>query len=1040
MKEFHYSNISQRKIIHFNIFLSFTIFAVLLSNVYLLLKYYSFYSPAFKIIVIIVAIGLLLGNVLGKVLFSKKVNHRFLYIIAELAFIILFILFTVRNIFMPDSGEFFITLFFSFKYSVPALLLIMVLFFGIKLNYSIRVSSGDFIDKKQGIETVIGLVLCGISAGISLSVLLYSFNMPLLLTIPLGLLLVPTIFMIDLPYKPASYFTKDYEEEKDRDASAQPIMEHDASLFTYLNVVCLVIYAYLGGASISRYYGDQIYVTMAYMALLFILMAAGYGTGRLIKVSNLYIYGESFFPIAFLVFLVMVMSFSRQIHFLFGIILFAPMAFLLGIVLSNSIGAVINRYDSVKRATIIEFSLLIVPLPVLVALCLVSLTNLWFYIIICIVMIINVVVPAISIVNSTISGFKKGIYFFLSLFFLPLFIFMILFFRISLDNNVYVTRTEHFEELTTVNYNADYIRNEGVVTMNGRPVFALSDSVVRNLKRSLVPVALYHPEGKKMLFIDGNQRFFRSPVIGYYKYSLCLDELSDRDVDYNRLPISGTQKYIPDSAPLLSFIEKNRTIYHSIIDIPNLLDQDMNAFRFSGAYYAIVKRCLDKGGVFAQVYNIPGCRPELLSMALKNLKRSFKRHGVYFFSNIMIVFASDNDKALMINQQSYERLIGFLNSHEDLNRIFMDEPHVCAHLSSTRLDDILSVIPSNNFFPGLYLTEPERLRLKKSFIDDYVIKNRLVFDQIDSVSDERAFMQTLATSFQNNDGIISLLKKTELAEARRDYHEETKLLFDLKKQAEFKITLQGYVLKMLAYKEKYYYNAALNLEKNKKWSEAQELYRAVLTINPDNFNAHYRMALVCITLQDIEGSFSYLQQAMRINKDHPKVLMQMGVLYFSSGKTEEAIEYFNKALQQNEKSPQIFRYLGMCHEKTGNLYEAESNYAKALAADPNDIDTKARLDEVRLKIDKDSKKWDTPEQKNEFDVEQDAEMPLPVSKGAYEIRLKDEDMTLPVIDPITGEEIKTDKNEGGDTRGKQTRENKPLAPDVEKNNDMVPVR
>ncbi len=245
---------------------------------------------------------------------------------------------------------------------------------------------------------------------------------------------------------------------------------------------------------------------------------------------------------------------------------------------------------------------------------------------------------------------------------------------------------------------------------------------------------------------------------------------------------------------------------------------------------------------------------------------------------------------------------------------------------------------------------------------------------------------------------------------------------------------------MLAYKEKYYYNAALNLEKNKKWSEAQELYRAVLTINPDNFNAHYRMALVCITLQDIEGSFSYLQQAMRINKDHPKVLMQMGVLYFSSGKTEEAIEYFNKALQQNEKSPQIFRYLGMCHEKTGNLYEAESNYAKALAADPNDIDTKARLDEVRLKIDKDSKKWDTPEQKNEFDVEQDAEMPLPVSKGAYEIRLKDEDMTLPVIDPITGEEIKTDKNEGGDTRGKQTRENKPLAPDVEKNNDMVPVR
>jgi len=1033
LKEFHYYNISQRKLLNVNIFLSFTILAIVLSNAYLLLKYYSFYSPALKTIIILGTSGLLLGNVMGKLIFSNKVNHRFIYIFSELAFIVLFILYTVRNIFMPDSSEIFITLFFSFKYSIPALLFVTVLLFGIKLNYSIRVSSGNFIDKKQGIENVIGWVLCGVSAGVFLSLLLYSLNIPLLATAPLGLLLVPSVFMIDLPYRPASYFTKDYEEEKDRDGSSQSSREHDASLFMYLNVVCIVVYAYLGGSSISRHYGDQIFVTMAFLVLFFILMAAGYGAARFIKASNLYVYGESFFPVAFLIFLVMLMSFSRQIHFAAGIMLFAPMALLLGIVLHHSISAVINSHDSDKRATIIEFSLLIVPGPVLVSLSLVGLTNLWFYVILCIIMIINVVVPAISIVNSSISGYKKGIYFFLSLFFLPLFIFMILFFRISLDNNVYVTRVEHFEKLTAVNYNADYIRGEGTVTMNGRPVFVLSDSEVRNHKRSLVPVVLYHPEGKRMLFIDGNQRFFRNPVIGYFKYSLCLDELSDRDVDYNKLPISGSQKYIPDSAPLLAFFEKNRNRYHSIIDIPNLLDQDVNAFRFSGAYYAIVKKYLEAGGVFAQVYNIPGCRPELLSMALTSLKHSFKRHAIFFFSNIMIVFASDNDKSLMISRDSYERLIGLLNRHEDLNRIFMDETHVLAHLAGTCIDDIPGVIPGKVFFPGLCLAEPGRVRFKKSFLDAYVANNKKFFNQIDSATDERAFLQTLETSFMNNDAIISLLKKTELAEARQDYHEETKLLFDLKKQAEFRITLQSYVLKMLAYKEKYYYSAALNLEKNKKWSEAQELYRAVLTINPDNFNAHYRMALVCITLQDIEGSFKYLQQAMRINRDHPRVLMQMGVLYFSSGKTDEAIEYFNKALQQNERTPQIFRYLGMCHEKAGNLYEAESNYARALAADPNDIDTKARLDEVRLKIDKDSKKWETPEQKNEFDVEQDAEMPLPVSKGAYEIRLKDDDMTLPLIDPITGEEIKTDKNEGDSAQGKQNMENKPRVPDVEKN-------
>ena len=43
----------------------------------------------------------------------------------------------------------------------------------------------------------------------------------------------------------------------------------------------------------------------------------------------------------------------------------------------------------------------------------------------------------------------------------------------------------------------------------------------------------------------------------------------------------------------------------------------------------------------------------------------------------------------------------------------------------------------------------------------------------------------------------------------------------------------------------------------------------------------------------------------------------------------------------------------------------------------------------------------------------DSDMPLPVSKGAYDIRLKDNDSTLPVIDPVTGNEVQTEKDGGG---------------------------
>lgn len=1033
LKEF-YSTISQRKIIDYINFLSFIMLGIIITDAYFLLKYYSFYNPAIKVIAIFGLCGLFTGNFLGRFLYSKYKNNRFIHVVFEIIFILFFILYTLRNLFMPGSQEFFIYLFFLFKYSIPVLIFIIHLFFGVKINYNIRISCGDFIDTTQGIKRLMGFLFVGALVGIGIATALYSFNIPVMATIPVAVLLLPSVFLVNLPYSPASYFTSEYEEDKERTAPSGGT-GNDIALFNYLNFLCIIIYSYLAFSSISKYYGDLIYVTMIFAVIHLGFILIGFGAGQYIKLTRLYVYGDSFFPVVFLVILIILMSFHGQLSFVAGILLFAPLSLLLGIVLSQSISAVIEQYDTVKRATIFEFSLLILPVPILISLAIINLSNLWFYIIICVVMIVNVVVPAIDIINSDISGYKKGLYFFVSLFFLPLFIFIILFFRISLDSKMYVTRVENFKELQSVNYNADYIRSRATVKMDNEPVFILSDSIIRNHKRALAPITLYHPDEKRILFVDGNQKFFRNPVIGYFRYSLCLDMLSDRDVDYNKLPFSGTQKYVPDNDPFLMYMEKNRTTFFTIVDIPNLLDQTMNSFRFSEEYYDILKKRMERGGVFAQVFNIPGCRPELFAMAVTNLRRSFKAHAVYFFSNIMIIFASDNERALLVNKDGYGRLIALYNSHDDLSMLFMDEPHICSHLMCSRIEDLVPQISKNQFFPARYLIEPDRLRFNKKFLDAYLSNNKKLLGMLDTSADGQAFFQTVATSLTANDAFLSLLKKTELAETRERYGEEISLLFDLKKQAEFKVTLQNYVLKILSYKEKYYYNTAITLEKNKKWEEAQNLYKAVLAINPDNFNANYRMALVCITLQNIEGSFNYLQQAMRINKDHPKVLMQMGILYFSSGKTEEAIEYFNKALQQSEKMPQIYRYLGMCYEKTGNLNEAERNYAKAIAADPNDIDTKKRLDEVRQLIEKDSKKWETPEQKNETDVEQDAEMPLPVSKGAYDVRLKDDDLSLPMIDPVTGEEIKSDKdkagetntppNQPGDTKPPQPTENEP---------------
>lgn len=1019
IKKNGYEAMPQGKLVDGNNFLSFALVGALFADLYFLLKHYFFYDPVLNIITVFGLGGICLGNLAGRVLFPRFRNARPINILSQTIFAIVFLLYSIRNLVVREAGDFFIQSFFTFKYGIPVLLFVASFAFGITIHHSIRISCAEYSDKKKGTERLAGALLAGTLFGVLLSSAFYSYDVPLLYLAPLALALVTTGFFITLPFEPAPLrVNAPVDEGPLKERPSQPERRADAVLYTYLSFVSVLLYAYLGFIAISRYYGDLVFVGALFMAVLLASLLGGYAAGGLIRAPYLHVYGAASFPLAFLAFLALLMNFSHALHFMSGILLFVPVGFLLGAVLRCAIGALSRRWDSNKRSTVVEISFFILPVPIVISMGLIDFTNSIYYAIACVVMLMNVVIPAISMINHDMKVFRKALYYFFSLLFLPLLVFMVLYFRVPLDTGLFAPRVKNFDELKNVNYNADYIRSNVVISLSGEPVFALSDSVVRNLKRALVPLAMHHPEKKKMLVIDGYQRFFRNPVIGYYKNSTCLDLLTDRDVDYNRLPFSGTQKYVPDNHSLLLYLERNRNAYYTIVDVPNLLDQAMGRFRFSEEYYRIMKGRLEKGGLFVQVFSVPGCRPELFSDALRGLKKSFKAHIIYYFSNILVVIASDHEGALALGQDSYERLAGFFKSHEEPARIFLNEPHLFSHLLGTRLDDLLAAAPHGSFFPALMLTAAGRTALPPALEESFTVENRRAFGLI-GPGDRTLFQQALAMSFQPDDAIFTLLKKTELAEARERYKEETVLLFELKKQAEYRIPLQNYVRSMLAYKEKYYYAAALRLEKEKEWEEARELYRAVLRINPDNFDANYRMGLLCITLQDIEGSFNYFQEAMRINKDHPKVLFQMGILYYSSGKTGEAVEYFNKALLQNEKMPQLYRYMGLCYEKLENLYEAERYYAKALIADPNDTDTKARLDDVRMKIEKESNKWKTPEMKNEMDVEQDSEMPLPVSKGAYDIRLKDNDGSLPVIDPATGSELQTEQSGGGAVGGPQ---------------------
>jgi tetratricopeptide (TPR) repeat protein len=244
--------------------------------------------------------------------------------------------------------------------------------------------------------------------------------------------------------------------------------------------------------------------------------------------------------------------------------------------------------------------------------------------------------------------------------------------------------------------------------------------------------------------------------------------------------------------------------------------------------------------------------------------------------------------------------------------------------------------------------------------------------------------------YKKNDHILTLLKQSEQYEVRDKYEEEIDLLFQLKNIAEYKDNdLRHYIAALLDLKEKTYFQIALDLEKEKKWEKVGSIYKSILKINKDNFNANYRLGILSITLQDLDSAFSYLQKAMSLEKNNPAVMHQMGVLLFSSGKYREALQYLNRALSGNKKQAPTYFYIGLCYEELNQLQSAKEYYTQAHVIDPNDEDIASSIERLNDKLEKERNKWKLPPQKTQLEEEQGENIPLPINKRALDNRLKD---------------------------------------------------
>ena len=121
-------------------------------------------------------------------------------------------------------------------------------------------------------------------------------------------------------------------------------------------------------------------------------------------------------------------------------------------------------------------------------------------------------------------------------------------------------------------------------------------------------------------------------------------------------------------------------------------------------------------------------------------------------------------------------------------------------------------------------------------------------------------------------------------------------------------------------------------ERQKKYDEAEQAFKEVLTINPQSATTlnyfGYMLADRGVRLDEAVG---YIKKALDLDPANGAYLDSLGWAYFKQGKYELAEESLNKAIQRTPNDPTVQDHIGDVYQKTGRLRLAAAHWERALA-------------------------------------------------------------------------------------------------------------
>jgi tetratricopeptide (TPR) repeat protein len=139
---------------------------------------------------------------------------------------------------------------------------------------------------------------------------------------------------------------------------------------------------------------------------------------------------------------------------------------------------------------------------------------------------------------------------------------------------------------------------------------------------------------------------------------------------------------------------------------------------------------------------------------------------------------------------------------------------------------------------------------------------------------------------------------------------------------------------------------ALKYNVQGQWQKAENIFKEILKVDSNNFEALYHLGDLYSHLGKIDSAIEYFKKASRINPSDAHAHYNLGLCLQDNGQFDEAISCYQSAIKFNLNYFGLFNNLGLALQETGQYDEAVSCYQKALDLNPKFVEAHYNLGNV----------------------------------------------------------------------------------------------